>query len=75
MEKQVVILYAVNNGYLDDVAVEKVSDFEQKFYEFMDSQGKDVLKAIRDTKELDEDIEAKLKKAIEQFKQALNNIY
>ncbi len=70
MEKQVTILYAVNNGYLNDVAVEKVGEFEAKFYEFMDTTGKAVLKAIRDVKELTPDIEESLKKAIEQFKQS-----
>jgi F-type H+-transporting ATPase subunit alpha len=70
MEKMVAILYAVNNGYMEDVPVEKISEFEKKFYDYMDVQGKDVLSAIRDTKDLTEDIEAKLKKAIEQFKQS-----
>src|SRR5687767_15796214 len=46
---------AVNNGYLNDIAVEKVSEFESKFYEYMAAQGKDVLKAIRDTKERSEE--------------------
>jgi F-type H+-transporting ATPase subunit alpha len=69
MEKQVVILYAVNNGYMNDVEVEKVGKFEKDFYEFMESQGKDVLATIRDTKELAEDTEAKLKASIEAFKQ------
>jgi F-type H+/Na+-transporting ATPase subunit alpha len=72
MEKQVAILYAVNNGYLNDIAVEKVSDFEQKFYDYLDSSGKDILKAIATNKELTEDIVAKLTKAIEQFKQSFN---
>ncbi len=70
MEKQVAILYAVNNGYLNDVSVERVSEFETKFYDFMDTSGKDVLSAIATTKELSEDIEANLKRAIEQFKQS-----
>jgi F-type H+-transporting ATPase subunit alpha len=70
MEKQVVSLYAVNNGYMDDVAVEKVRDFEQKLIEYLETQDKGILEAIRDTKELTEDIEAKLKTALERFKQS-----
>ncbi len=68
MEHQVAILYAVNNGYLDDVAVEKVADFETKFHEFMNTQGREVLKTIGDSKELNQATEDKLKQAINQFK-------
>lgn len=69
MEKQVVSLYAVNNGYMDDVEVERVGEFEQGLYEFMDTQGKDTLKAIATKKELTEEIENKLKTSLEQYKQ------
>jgi F-type H+/Na+-transporting ATPase subunit alpha len=69
MEKQAVILYAVNNGYMNDVEVEKVGQFERDFYDYMDAQGKDVLKAIRDTKEITDDIEKSLKSSLEKFKQ------
>ncbi len=69
MEKQVVSLYAVNNGYMNDVPVERVTEFETKLTEFMETQGKDILATIRDTKELAEDTEAKLKASIEAFKQ------
>lgn len=69
MEKQVVALYAVNNGYMDDVPVDKVRDFEEKFSTYMDTQGKKVMEAIRDTRELTEDLEAKLKASLEAFKQ------
>ncbi len=74
MEKQVVILYAVNNGLLNDIAVEKLQQFEKDFYDFMDSdsKGKEVLAAIRDSKNLEEDTEAKLKASIEAFKQGWN---
>jgi F-type H+-transporting ATPase subunit alpha len=71
LEKQVVILYATNNGYLDDVAVDKVSEWERNFYEFMEGQGREVMKAIRESKELTEDTEAKLKEAITNFKQTI----
>jgi F-type H+-transporting ATPase subunit alpha len=68
LENQVTILYAVNNGYMNDIPVEKVQDFETKFHEFMASQGRAVLKAIAETKELSEDTEAQLKTLITQFK-------
>ncbi len=69
MEKQVVALYAVNNGYMDDVEVERVGEFEKALYEYMDTQGKEVLSGIAEQKELTEEIEAKLKASLEKFKQ------
>lgn len=73
MENQVCILYAANNGYLNDIAVEKIQDFEAKFHEYMKTQGREVLKAIAETKELSEDTESKLKEAIENFKQTYSS--
>ena len=69
MEKQVIALYAINNGYMDDVPVEKVGAFEKALYEYMEVQGKEVLEGIRTNKEITEDLEAKLKTSLEQFKQ------
>jgi F-type H+/Na+-transporting ATPase subunit alpha len=70
MEKQVVILYAVNNGYLDDIAVENVGKFEKDLYEFMETQGQDVLTGLAEQKELTDEIEGKIKSLLENFKQA-----
>lgn len=68
LEHQVPILYAANNGFLNDIPVEKIQDLELKFREYMNTQGREVLKAIAETKELSDDTEAKLKKSIEEFK-------
>ena len=67
---QVAILYAVTNGYLNDIPVENIGDFEAKFHDYLASQGRDIIKAINDKKELSEDTEAKLKTLIEEFKQS-----
>jgi F-type H+/Na+-transporting ATPase subunit alpha len=69
MEKQAVSLYAVNNGYMNDVEIEDITAFEKSLYEHMEVQGKDILSAIRETKEISEDTEGKLKTSLEQFKQ------
>ncbi len=69
MEKQVVSLYAVNNGFMDDIEVEQVGKFEKDLYEFMETQGKAVLEEIRDKKELGDELEAKLKTSLTKFKQ------
>jgi len=67
LEKQVTILYAVNNGYFNVIPVEKMAESEVKFHKYMEVQGKDVLDEIRKTKELAEGTEEKLKAAIERF--------
>ncbi|OGE74118.1 MAG: F0F1 ATP synthase subunit alpha [Candidatus Doudnabacteria bacterium RIFCSPLOWO2_02_FULL_42_9] len=73
MEHQAIILYAAINGFLDDVEVEKVKDWENKFHKFLDIQKKDVVKALADKKEITEDIEVKLKQSIEDFKKSYGN--
>lgn len=71
MEKQAVILYAVNNEYMNDVPVEKVGQFEKDLYDYMeaDKVGKEVMLTIKESKEISEETEAKLKASLEQFKQ------
>jgi len=67
VEKQVVILYAGINEYLKDVPVESVKEYEEKLYTYFDAKHKDVLKEIKEKKDLPEDLERKLKKALEDF--------
>ena len=47
VEKEVVILYAVTNKYLDDVPVEKIADFERGFFEFMEQNHNNILIEIK----------------------------
>jgi F-type H+-transporting ATPase subunit alpha len=71
MEKQVVILYAVNNGYLESVPVEKMNETEKKLYVYMDGIGREILEEIRTNKQISESTEAKLKEALTNFVQTL----
>jgi F-type H+/Na+-transporting ATPase subunit alpha len=71
LDKEVTILYAVNNGYFNSIPVEKMADTETKFHKYMEVQGKDILESIVSTKELNEATEIKLKTAIEQFLQTI----
>ncbi len=64
---QVCILYAVVQGYLKDVAVEKIPEFETRLYEFMDNRYFHVLEAIRSSGKLEPDTEEALKTAIGQL--------
>ncbi len=67
--KEVTILYAVTNGYLDDVPLEKVAAFEQSFHRFIESNKPEILKRIETDKELKTETEQALKAAISEFKQ------
>lgn len=71
MPKQVIILYAVNNGYLDDVPVDKVAAFEQDFHRFIDTNHPEIIKRIETEKALNQELEDSLKSAISEFKQSV----
>ena len=64
---QVCIIYAVVNGYLNDIAVSEIPKFELRLREFMDNRYEDVLTQIRTTGKLEGDTEATLKTALSQL--------
>ncbi len=68
VEKQVTIIYAGYNGYLDDVAVKDIRKWEDQFHPFMAENYPDVMEKIGRTKDIDSDTEAALGKAITAFK-------
>ncbi len=68
MAEQVEIFWALNNGFLDDVPVEKVQSFEAAFHKYMESNKPELTKKIMDDKVLNEDTEASLKAALTEFK-------
>ena len=61
---QVCIIYAVTNGYLNDIQVADVPEFELRLREFMDNRYENVLTAIRTTGKLEQDTEEALKEAL-----------
>lgn len=69
VSEQVVVLYAVTRGFVDDVAVEKVRTWERELLTYFASQGKAILDRIATEKALGEELEAELKKAIGEFKE------
>ena len=68
VEKQVAIIYAVTNGYLDDVKVGEIRQWERDFLEYLEASHPDLLKDISAKKALDDDITARLKAALAAFK-------
>ncbi len=72
VEQQVMIIYAGTHGYVDDVPVDRLRDWERQFHQFMASTYPEVGQRIRETKELDEEAEQMLVDAIEAFKQTVD---
>ena len=55
VEKQVIILYALTRGFLDDIPVVDITRFEEEFHAWLDSNATDLLEEIRTTKKLADD--------------------
>ncbi len=68
VEKEVVILYAVTNKYLDDIPVERVLEFESKFFDYMEKYHNGVFTDIKETHILSEKTEKELVEALAAFK-------
>jgi len=69
VEKQVLIIFAGVNGYLDDLAVEDLKKFEGELYKYAESAHPGALTSIREKKELNDDIKGQVKNLIAEFKQ------
>ena len=68
IEKQVAIIFAASKGYLDDIDVEKVADFETSLFEYLDANASDQLKAIKDEGTISDENSDALVKAVSDFK-------
>jgi F-type H+-transporting ATPase subunit alpha len=68
VEEQVISIWAVSNGLLDDLPVDKVQEFEAGLLEHMRTRHSDIGETIRSSGKLEEDTEAKLRTAVEDFK-------
>jgi len=68
VEEQVAVLWAMQNGYLDAVPVERVKEFQAKLQDYFQTRKESLLAAIRTKKALDKDLEADLATALNDFK-------
>ncbi|MBE5950733.1 MAG: F0F1 ATP synthase subunit alpha [Lachnospiraceae bacterium] len=68
VEYQVIIIYAATKKYLLDVEVAKIQAFEKQLFDFIDTKYPEVPKAIREEKQISDETEGLLVKAIEEFK-------
>jgi len=67
VEKQVIIIYAANNGFLDGVPVEQVRDYERDLYAFLDSRRAQLLSTLAEKKQIDDAIKGDLSQALAEF--------
>ena len=68
VEEQVMVIFAATRGYLDDLPLGKVKEFEQGLLQFLRKEKPEIGKSIVEAKKLESDTEEKLKAAIEEFK-------
>ncbi len=70
VEYQVMIIYAVTKKYVLDIDTDKILDFQNGLFEYVDTKYPEIPEAIKTTKQLDEETEQKLIQAIEEFKKS-----
>jgi F-type H+-transporting ATPase subunit alpha len=68
-EKQVAILFAGTNGYLDDIPLEEVRSFEREFLSFLDREKREILRDIVEKKQVAPETETRLREALMGFKE------
>mgnify|MGYP003484984360 FL=1 len=68
VELQVIMIYVVTKKHLLDVPVDRVTEFEKNFIEFLKTNYPEIPNSIKDTKEISDETDAKLVKAINEFK-------
>ncbi len=69
VEKQVLIIYAATNGFVDKYEVSQLRRYEEQLYSFFDSKKADILEALRTKKVLDDELKQKINQALEEFDQ------
>ncbi len=69
VEKQIMIIYAGTNGYLDEYPVEVLRRFEKEFYDFLDNNYSDLLNKIATEKQITDEIKSQMDEAINRFKE------
>jgi F-type H+-transporting ATPase subunit alpha len=72
VEQQILVIFAGTNGYVDEVPVNAVKKFEQELLRFVTSKYQSLLDDIKGKKQLDDDLKARIKSAIEEFKKSFS---
>ncbi|UCF35377.1 MAG: F0F1 ATP synthase subunit alpha [Acidobacteriota bacterium] len=69
VEKQILVIFAGTQGYLDDIELADVGEFEQGLLEFLETTQGSLLSAIREKKELTEELTSRVRSALDEYKQ------
>jgi F-type H+-transporting ATPase subunit alpha len=68
VEKQALIIFAANHGYLDDYPVAAIRRFETELYRFIENRHPEVLTTLREKKAIDATLDGQIRAALEEFK-------
>ena len=68
VERQIAIIYAASKGHLDDIEIEKVSEFESNLFDYLEANASDQLSSVKESGELSDDTSKSLDKLISDFK-------
>lgn len=74
VSKQIIIFFAAIFGFLDNVSVEKISEFEKGLYVYIENAAPEIYKEIEDKKEISDELADKINKVINDFKDTLDYI-
>jgi F-type H+-transporting ATPase subunit alpha len=67
VEKQIMIIFAGNRGYLDDLPVERIARYEAELHAFMEREHRDILQTLREKKSIDARLEEAINAALKEF--------
>src|SRR5213596_3529032 len=68
VEEQVAVMWAMQNGYIDAVPVERVKEYQLTLQDYLQTRKASLLQTIRGKKEIDKDLEAQMKATLDEFK-------
>jgi F-type H+/Na+-transporting ATPase subunit alpha len=72
VEVQVAVIWAVQNGYVDDISVDRIKEFQAKLTDFLNTRKAELLRKIAQEKAISDALKDELKAAVDQFKQTWN---
>lgn len=67
VEKQIIIIYAGNRGFLDEFEVSELKDYEEQLYEYLDKEHSEILKELKEKKEIDPQLDESIESTLKQF--------
>jgi F-type H+-transporting ATPase subunit alpha len=67
VEKQILVIYAGNRGFLDDFSIDQIESYEKRLFEYYEREHPELLKEIIEKKEISADLDEKINKAMTAF--------